>query len=1158
MPAIFFKQTDSRVPSLLFSYSTGMLLVCLLPLHLLLAAPPEANDGGPPQSPYETLIRQDHPVAWWRMQPTEDGKRVANSSAEGSREALDAAPAGSIKIKEPGPRPGDFPLFEKDNLATAFSGGKTYLRVKDPGADSLLDFKDGDAITLEAWVNPLAIKEGQQIYIIGKGRTGNAGFAKENQNYALRLRGIEGTGRISFLFRSAPREGKPEGEFHRWNSQAGFLPDSGWHHVAVTYLFGQPESIRGYLDGKEVPGEWDYGGPTAAAPVVDDDEVWIGSSQGGASENTFNGLIDEVAIYREALAADRLRQRYVFSGKPPEPEKIDLALLPDDSVQAQIFEGLMERSWNSRSGQKTTHFTLPAMALSRVPHKYTPRSVIDDRSNPYLLQLDAKRELPAGKYRLLVQSLNAARLLVDGKVLAQTEFLIRNASGHEHVPDLTANLDPNVRSLPQGHQEKLVELTLTEGLHHFRLQAVVGGTGLRLEPGQPLVAIAAEGAHFVLLTASRGSEHFATAEGWDSYAEQAQAEIEALDRKTREIVSAEEAAYWRNRHKLAHDFVAALPEIELPPAEAAYDANNEIDHFVNARLAAAGVKQAPLTDDFAFLRRLTLDCRGTLPTRQEIDSFLKEDASARRAQAIDRLLADREWADQNVGYWQDVLAENPGIVKPTLNNTGPFRTWIHESLLDNKPLDRFATELVLMEGSRYYGGPAGFAMATENDAPLAEKANVLAKAFLGQEMKCARCHDAPQHPFAQRDLFSLAAMLQRQRVELPKTSTVPPLAGGRVPAVHSALKPGDMIDPAWPFADLTATDPPPELLRNPQDSRERLAVLMTAPQNQRFAKVAVNRLWKRLLGWGLVEPVDDWDRAQPSHPELLDWLARQLVAHDYDQKHVAKLILSSHAYQRETVGDVALPPEPAARLFAGPARRRMSAEEIVDSLFAAADKPLAAEMLTLDPEGRLPAETFLNLGTARRAWQFTSISTDRDRPALTLPRTQAFLDLLTGFGWRDYRPSPLTQRDESPNPLQPLALANGIAATSVCRLSDDSALTALCLEDRPVEDLVDQVCLQLLSRHPSEQERARFAELLRPGYDGRKTGAKPAPIVRTRRPTVSWSNHLSPEATTLKLQLEKEIRAGDPPSIRLVADWRERMEDMIYVLINSPEFVWLP
>jgi hypothetical protein len=95
---------------------------------------------------------------------------------------------------------------------------------------------------------------------------------------------------------------------------------------------------------------------------------------------------------------------------------------------------------------------------------------------------------------------------------------------------------------------------------------------------------------------------------------------------------------------------------------------------INARLAAAKVKQTELTDDYAFLRRLSLDCRGTLPTRKEIEAFQGLDAKTRRTWAIDKFLADPGWADQNVSYWQDVLAENPGIVKPTLNNTGPFRT----------------------------------------------------------------------------------------------------------------------------------------------------------------------------------------------------------------------------------------------------------------------------------------------------------------------------------------------------------------------------------------------------------------------------------------------------------------------------------------------------
>src|SRR6185295_4553659 len=138
-----------------------------------------------------------------------------------------------------------------------------------------------------------------------------------------------------------------------------------------------------------------------------------------------------------------------------------------------------------------------------------------------------------------------------------------------------------------------------------------------------------------------------------------------------------------------------------------------------------------------------------------------ETALGRRPKLVDLFVSNSSWADNWVGYWQDVLAENPGLLKPQLNNTGPFRTWIYESFRDNKPMDRFATELIMMEGSVYGGSPAGFAMASQNDAPFAEKAHILGKAFLAADMKCARCHDAPHHNFLQKDLFSVAAMLKR-------------------------------------------------------------------------------------------------------------------------------------------------------------------------------------------------------------------------------------------------------------------------------------------------------------------------------------------------------------------------------------------------------------
>src|SRR5262249_62026436 len=106
---------------------------------------------------------------------------------------------------------------------------------------------------------------------------------------------------------------------------------------------------------------------------------------------------------------------------------------------------------------------------------------------------------------------------------------------------------------------------------------------------------------------------------------------------------------------------------------------------------------------------------------------------------------------------------------------------------------------------------------------------------------------------------------------------------------HWARPPG--LSPEGPPADI-----PAGVLREKESPRERLAAILTSPRNERFAQVMVNRLWKRYLGFGLVEPVDDWYAAAPSHPELLQHLARELATHDYDLKHVARLILNSHTY----------------------------------------------------------------------------------------------------------------------------------------------------------------------------------------------------------------------------------------------------------------------
>ena len=577
----------------------------------------------------------------------------------------------------------------------------------------------------------------------------------------------------------------------------------------------------------------------------------------------------------------------------------------------------------------------------------------------------------------------------------------------------------------------------------------------------------------------------------------------------------------------------------------------------------------PLTDDLAFLRRVTLDTVGVPPSPDEIAAFAADTSSDKRAKAIDRLLADPRAADHQMGYWQDVLAENPNILNPTLNNSGPFRWWIYESLVDRKPLDLMVTELLRLKGSSAAGGPAGFGIASQNDVPMAAKATIVTTAFLGVETKCARCHDAPAHTSKQEQVFALAALLQTKAVKVPATSSVSMAKlreGGRKPLIEVTLEPGASVEPHWPFPEFSQESIADDLALDPKDPRDRLATLITAPQNERFAQVMANRIWARLMGRGLVEQPWDWERSKHSHPDLLRWLGRELVRSGYDADHLRRLILNSHAYQRATD----LTQKLTNPLYVAPAPRRLSAEQVVDSMFATTGKPFRTEEASLDIDSIREQENSLTLGQPRRAWMLTSTSNERDRPALALPRIQAVCDVMAAFGWRASRPDPVTDRESSANSLQPAILSNGTMGTWITRLSDDHGLTTPAFRARSPADFVDELFLRVLTRRPTSAEKTKYADYLSPGFEGRCVNngfttengrtvnlALPRPA-GPRRPEyyVSWSNHLNDMATTVRMQQEAAARKGDPATPQLTDDWRRRAEDVVWALVNSPEFLY--
>lgn len=776
-------------------------------------------------------------------------------------------------------------------------------------------------------------------------------------------------------------------------------------------------------------------------------------------------------------------------------------------------------------GQSVEAYTEPAFGFVRLPTKYSPEALPLDRASGFELRATLERTLPVGEYRFRLRARGLASLEIDGVKVAATNAQKPNKSSDDPLPPPAVIDKTGHRPAAYPHQDVFAPFVSDGRPHKFVLVATIGGAGLMPNPGELAVSYGKPGEIERLLGATDETPRLVDRD-WELMVDQQETRHFAMDRERRLAASRDTVKAWQARHEKVRAYVKALPK--LPHAS------------VDAYLTNAA---RPAVSDLEFLRRITLDTVGLIPTVDEVRAYLKDPAAARRQKAVERLLNDPGWADHWVSYWQDVLAENPGILKPDLNNTGPFRYWIHQSFRDGVPFDRFVSELVMMEGSKVYGGPAAFSQATLNDAPMAQKAEVLSQAFLGQRMGCARCHDAPFHPHKQADLFSLAGMLKGEALKLPVTSTVPVVEGMRKPAVKISLKANEAIEPRWPFASLIQHADSAEIpAQGSVPSRKEVAAFMVAPENTRFANVLVNRIWKRYIGTGFVEPADDWHRAKPSNPELLEFLSREFLASGYDLKHLARLIFLSRAYQQQ-------PQE----------RRKLTAEQLVDSLHRAGGKEFQCEELNLNPAGDRPATQFLNLGRPRRAWEMTALSNERDRPSLALPMAQSLVDVLMTYGWRQSRQSPATVRDDAASPMQTLILANGALGARMVRLSDDSAFTELALSAKTLRQAVDETFLRVLSRPPDAAEVALFERTLAPLWKDRVVaGAASTLQERKADRRVSWSTHFDAEATLIRMREEREAQKGDPPTARLTPAFRERFEDALWALVNSPEFVLIP
>lgn len=368
------------------------------------------------------------------------------------------------------------------------------------------------------------------------------------------------------------------------------------------------------------------------------------------------------------------------------------------------------------------------------------------------------------------------------------------------------------------------------------------------------------------------------------------------------------------------------PDVDLPT-------NNPIDQFIAARWQEAELdagRDAPaLCDDATFVRRVYLDLTGVIPTLAQTNRFLVNRATDKRAKLVDKLLdQNTDYAAHWTPFWEDLLASQAVSQQGGIPTRGNYREWIFESLENNRPYDVMVAELLDPTMPRrqaaatedIFGVPHTIQyIRNENHTATLQSAANVGQVFLGTSMKCASCHDHFENAEWTQDRFLGFASL---------------FAPTDLERIRCDLKSGQIVPAKFPW------DLPGIQATVPTDLNSRLhlaAQLVTDPTNPRFAKTIVNRLWKRYLGLGLVEPADDFraDRAA-SHPQLLDWLAYDFLEHGCDLKHTIRTILTSRTYQlayspaMEDHFDANLQDNPP-RYFRSPSLRRLSVEQLMDS-----------------------------------------------------------------------------------------------------------------------------------------------------------------------------------------------------------------------------------
>jgi len=483
---------------------------------------------------------------------------------------------------------------------------------------------------------------------------------------------------------------------------------------------------------------------------------------------------------------------------------------------------------------------------------------------------------------------------------------------------------------------------------------------------------------------------------------------------------------------------------------------NVIDELAGKRWRELGMPPSAPCDDATFLRRVTLDLSGRLPTLSEVSAYLADKSADRDERLVDRLLASPDYAFVFANKWSSILRNRRVSDKDDPNITRNFHAWIKDSLHANRPFDTLVRELLTVTGTQTEHPQVAWYREVNQ---VSEQVEDVSQLFLGQRITCARCHHHPLEKWSQEDYWSLAAFFTRVEFKNPPApkkakgaKTAPPRPPmevrhkpGRAETKHP--KTGKKILPAGLGATVLA-------IPADEDPRARLVDWMTEPANPYFARVLANRYWKHFMGRGLVEPEDDLRVTNPAtNPELLDALAKHLKDSRYDLKKLVRLICTSGVYRLSSEPNEHNKDDRQSYSRFQP--RRLPAEMLLDAI----------------DDITLIRTKFKGAAGGMRAIQ--------------LPDNQADSYFLSVFGRPDFASACECERMTDANLAQSLVLVNSkvllekIAKGRAAQMTRDKA---------PHADKIRDLYLAAFSRPPSERD----LRLLLAHLEGRKGNVQAA------------------------------------------------------------------